>query len=168
MQRGPLGARNLNLVMQQALNPSGTQVERYGIAFREGDKVMQTMNNYDKDVYNGDLGIILAVDAGNREVTVGFGKRRVEYDYNEMDELLLAYATTIHKSQGSEYPCVVMPVHTTHFVMLQRNLVYTGITRGRKLVVLVGTEKAVAMAIKNQDSRLRVSALRERLQGKVD
>lgn len=167
MQRGPLGARNLNLVLQQALNPSGTQVERFGVAFREGDKVMQTMNNYDKDVYNGDLGIILAVDAANREVTVGFGKRRVEYDYNEMDELLLAYATTIHKSQGSEYPCVVMPVHTTHFVMLQRNLVYTGITRGRKLVVLVGTEKAVAMAIKNQDSRLRVSALRERLQGKV-
>jgi len=125
------------------------------------------MNNYDKDVYNGDLGIILAVDPGNREVTVGYGNRRVEYDYNEMDELLLAYATTIHKSQGSEYPCVVMPVHTTHFVMLQRNLIYTGITRGRKLVVLVGTEKAVAMAIKNLDSRLRVSALCERLQGKV-
>lgn len=163
MQRGVLGARNLNLVMQQALNPSGKEVERFGTTFREGDKVMQTSNNYDKDVYNGDLGIVVSVNATERETTIQFGSKKVEYDFNEMDELVLAYATTIHKSQGSEYPCVVMPVHTTHYVMLQRNLIYTGITRGKQLVMLVGTEKAVAMAIKNQDSRLRVSALRDRL-----
>lgn len=166
MQRGVLGARNLNAELQQALNRHGEEIERFGFVFRDGDKVMQTMNNYDKEVYNGDLGIVVAVDAISRSMMVMFGKRRVEYDFQELDELVPAYATTIHKSQGSEFPCVIIPVHTTHYIMLQRNLLYTAITRGKQLVIVVGTERAVAMAVKNVDSNLRVSALKERLKGR--
>ena len=136
MQKGELGARHLNVVMQAALNPHGREVERYGWKFRVGDRVMQTENNYDKDVFNGDVGRIERVDASAQEVVVRYDERRVAYDFQELDELTPAYAVTVHKSQGSEYPCVVMPMHTQHYVMLQRNLLYTGITRGKRLVVV--------------------------------
>jgi len=164
MQRTPLGARNLNTVMQAAVNPRGDHTVRFGTTYREGDKVMQTENDYDKDVYNGDIGVINKVDVFAAELAVDYQGRIVVYDFNELDELVLAYATTIHKSQGSEYPCVIIPVHTQHFVMLQRNLLYTAITRGRKLVMMVGTQKALAMAVKNIEAGQRMTTLKERLQ----
>lgn len=163
MQRGELGARNLNVVLQEALNPSAVGVQRFGWTFRAGDKVMQTVNDYDKDVFNGDIGRIAAVDGEARSLTVRFEGREVPYDFGELDELMLSYATTIHKSQGSEYPAVVIPIHTQHYVMLQRNLLYTAITRARKLVVLVGARRALAMAAKRVSSRQRVTTLKERL-----
>lgn len=163
MQKGDLGARNLNAAMQAALNPHGREIERFGWKFREGDRVMQTENDYDKDVFNGDVGRIERVDATDQEVVVRYDDRRVAYDFQELDELTPAYAVTVHKSQGSEYPCVVLPVHTQHYVMLQRNLLYTGITRGKKLVVVVGTEKAVALAVRNAEARRRNTTLRRRL-----
>ena len=163
MQRGELGARNLNQVMQAALNPSGPSVQRFGWTFRAGDRVMQTVNNYEKDVFNGDIGRISALDEAEQELTVLFDGRDVVYDFKELDELTLSYACSIHKSQGSEYSVVVIPIHTQHYMLLQRNLLYTAITRGRKLVVLVGTRKALAMAVKRVDSRRRVTSLRERL-----
>ena len=163
MQRGPLGGRNLNKVLQEALNATGPAVERYGWTFRIGDKVMQTVNNYDKDVFNGDIGRVVKLDETEQELTVRFDRREVSYHFNELDELVLAYATTVHKSQGSEYPAVVIPIHTQHYVLLQRNLLYTAITRSRKLVVMVGSTKALAMAVKRIDSRRRVTLLAERL-----
>jgi len=163
MQRGLLGCRNLNVALQENLNPEGPSVQRYGWNFRIGDKVMQTVNNYDKDVFNGDIGRIVKLDDIDQELTVQFDDRRVTYEFNELDEIMLSYATTVHKSQGSEYPVVVMPIHSQHYVLLQRNLLYTAITRGRKLVVLVGTQKAVAIAVRRMDSRRRVTLLKERL-----
>ncbi len=163
MQKGELGARHLNAAMQAALNPRGHGVERFGWTFREGDRVMQTENDYDKDVFNGDIGRIEKVDSAEQEVVVRFDDRKVAYDFQELDELTPAYAVTVHKSQGSEYPCVVLPLHTQHYVMLQRNLLYTGITRGKKLVVMVGTEKAVALAVRNAEARRRNTTLRRRL-----
>jgi exodeoxyribonuclease V alpha subunit len=163
MKRGILGCRNLNAALQENLNPEGPSVQRYGWTFRIGDKVMQTVNNYDKDVFNGDIGRIVKLDEIDHELTVRFEDRRVTYEFNELDEIMLSYATTVHKSQGSEYPVVVMPIHSQHYVLLQRNLLYTAITRGRKLVVLVGTQKAVAIAVKRMDSRRRVTLLKERL-----
>jgi exodeoxyribonuclease V alpha subunit len=167
MQRGVLGCRNLNTVLQEALNPSGPAIERYGWTFRAGDKVMQMVNDYDKDVFNGDIGRVTKIDEVEQEVVVRFDDRPVKYDFNELDELHLSYATTVHKSQGSEYPVVVLPIHTQHYMMLQRNLLYTAITRSRKLVVLVGTLKALAIAVKNMDSRRRVTLLKQRLQASV-
>ncbi len=164
MHRGLLGARNLNAVLQDRLNPDSPGVERYGQTYRVGDKVMQTVNNYDKDVYNGDSGRIVSVDIEKGELAVRFDSRCVEYDIRELDELSLSYAITVHKSQGSEYPVVIVPIHTQHYVMLQRNLLYTAITRSRKLVVLVGTEKAVAIAVKRMSSTRRITTLRQRLQ----
>jgi len=164
MQRGLLGCRNLNAALQENLNPEGPSVERYGWTFRIGDKVMQTVNDYDKDVFNGDMGRIESLDTVGQEVTVQFDGRRVTYEFNELDELILSYAITVHKSQGTEYPAVVIPIRTQHYALLQRNLLYTAITRGRKLVVLVGTQKAVAIAVKRMDSRRRVTLLKERLQ----
>lgn len=164
MQRGELGARNLNVRLQNALNPGGKGIERFGMVFREGDKVMQTQNDYDKDVFNGDIGCIRAIDEVEREMMITFDGRDVKYDFQELDELMLSYATTIHKSQGSEYPCVVIPMHTQHYIMLQRNLLYTAITRGRRLVVLVGTRKAIGIAVKQMDTRKRITTLKERLQ----
>jgi len=164
MQRGVLGARNLNQVLQQALNPQGEAIERFGALYRAGDKVMQTENDYDKDVYNGDIGEVTRIDFEDRCLFVRYGDRKVAYDFEELDELVPAYAITIHKSQGSEYPCVVVPIHTQHFVMLQRNLIYTAITRGRRLVVLVGSAKAIAMAVQRKDARRRITALARRLQ----
>ncbi|MFC1762340.1 ATP-dependent RecD-like DNA helicase, partial [Planctomycetota bacterium] len=163
MQRGLLGCRNLNTALQENLNAEGPSVDRYGWTFRTGDKVMQTVNDYDKDVFNGDIGRIMGLDAVDQEVVVQFDGRKVTYDFNELDELILSYAVTVHKSQGSEYPVVVIPVHIQHYALLQRNLLYTAITRGRKLVVLVGTQKAVAIAVKRMDSRRRVTLLKERL-----
>src|SRR5436309_12523487 len=162
MNRGGLGARSLNLELQQALNPPGElRIERFGQIFGSGDKVMQIENEYDREVYNGDLGIITGVDAESGELAVGFDGRNVAYDSGELDELALAYATTIHKSQGSEYNAVVIPLTTQHYPMLQRNLVYTGVTRGKRVVVLIGQRKALAIAAKVARTRKRWSKLRE-------
>jgi exodeoxyribonuclease V alpha subunit len=165
MNRSVLGSRNLNVQLQEVLNPSvgGPSVERFGWNFRKGDKVLQTVNNYKKEVFNGDIGSIAKIDTVEQEVTVEFDNRSAVYEFDELDELSLAYAMTIHKSQGSEYPAVILPVHTQHYIMLQRNLLYTGITRGRKLVVLVGTKKALSLAVSRQDTSLRYTALRRRL-----
>jgi len=163
MQRGNVGAGNLNTELQNALNPSGESLTRGGYTFRRGDKVMQIRNNYDKNVFNGDIGYVNAVDTTERTLTVIYDGRLVEYDVSELDELTLAYAVTIHKSQGSEFPVVVIPVTMKHFVMLQRNLIYTGITRAKKICVLVGTTKALAYAIHNQTVSKRNTKLKERL-----
>ena len=166
MQRGTVGAGNLNIELQNALNPSGPSLARGGYTFRQGDKVMQIRNNYDKNVFNGDIGYITAVDTNERTLSVTFDNRVVEYDITELDEIVLAYAVTIHKSQGSEFPVVVMPVTMKHFVMLQRNLIYTGITRAKKICVLVGTTKALAYAIKQNTVTKRNTKLKERLNNK--
>ena len=163
MQRGVVGAANLNLLLLQALNPSGPSLGRGGYTYRQGDRVMQLRNNYAKEVFNGDLGYIREVDTEDRMLTVDFDGKKVEYDVTELDELTLAYATTIHKAQGSEYPIVVMPVLMTHFVMLQRNLIYTGITRAKKICVLIGAMKALAYAVRNMSVLKRNTSLRERL-----
>jgi exodeoxyribonuclease V alpha subunit len=154
----------LNQALQALLNPSGPELLRAGRLYRLGDRVMQIRNNYEKDVYNGDIGRIVKLDLEDREVTVRFDDRHVTYDFNELDELVLAYAVTIHKSQGSEYPVVVIPVHTAHYVMLQRNLLYTALTRGKRLVVLVGNKKAIAIAVKNHKIQQRYTGLVARLQ----
>jgi len=162
MNRGGVGARSLNIELQAALNPAGEKrVERFGWTFAPGDKVMQIENDYDKDVYNGDIGMIEDVDLDEGEVAVDFDGRKVTFVFGELDTLVPAYAATIHKSQGSEYPAVVIPVMTQHYAMLQRNLIYTGVTRGKKLVVLVGQKKAVAIAVKNVSGRKRWSKLGE-------
>ena len=163
MQRGIVGAANLNMALQHALNPSEVSLNRSGYSFRRGDRVMQLRNNYDKDVFNGDLGFVESVDLEERTLSVNFDGRLVEYDSSELDELTLAYATTIHKSQGSEYPIVVIPVLMTHYVMLQRDLIYTGITRARKICVLIGTKKALSYAIRNMTVLKRNTKLKERL-----
>lgn len=163
MQRGVVGASNLNMALQSALNPSQLALNRGGYSFRQGDRVMQLRNNYDKEVFNGDLGYVDQIDMEERTLQVNFDGRLVEYDVSELDELTLAYATTIHKSQGSEYPIVVMPILMTHYVMLQRNLIYTGITRAKKICVLIGTKKALAFAIRNMSVLKRNTRLKERL-----
>lgn len=163
MQRGVVGASNLNLALQDALNPTSVCLNRGGYSYRKGDRVMQIRNNYDKGVFNGDLGYIEEVDMEERTLIASFDGISVEYEASELDELSLAYATTIHKSQGSEYPIVVMPVLMNHYVMLQRNLIYTGITRARKICVLIGTTKALAYAIRNMSVLKRNTKLKERL-----
>ncbi len=163
MQRGECGAVNLNRQLQEAMNPSRIFLQRGGNQYRLKDKVMQIRNNYDKEVFNGDIGSIIRVDMEERELTVLFDDREVSYDVSELDELTLAYAVTIHKSQGSEYPIVVMPLTMSHFVMLQRNLLYTGVTRAKKILVLVGEKKAVYYAIKNETSSRRNTHLADRL-----
>ncbi len=159
MHRGLLGAANMNTELQALLNPSGVTLTRGSRTLRVGDKVMQIRNNYDLDVYNGDIGRIEAIDTTEQEVLVSFDGRSVSYDYSDLDELVLAYACSIHKAQGSEYPCVVIPVHTQHYVMLQRNLLYTGVTRGRKMVIAVGSRKALAIAVKNAKTAARFTRL---------
>jgi exodeoxyribonuclease V alpha subunit len=166
MNRGGVGARSLNIELQAALNPAGERkVERFGWTFAPGDKVMQIENDYDKEVYNGDIGYIDDVDPDGGELTASFDGRSVTYGFGELDTLVPAYAATIHKSQGSEYPAVVIPIMTQHYTMLQRNLLYTGITRGKRLVVLVGQKKAVAIAVRNVSGRRRWSKLKEWLAG---
>jgi exodeoxyribonuclease V alpha subunit len=170
MNRGSAGARALNLALQAALNPpqpARPEIERFGFTYRIGDKVMQIENNYDRNVFNGDLGFISAIDMEEAELLVDFDGRAVSYPFGEFDELTPAFATTIHKSQGSEYPAVVIPILTQHYTMLQRNLLYTGITRGKQLVVLIGQQKAIAMAVRNRQGRRRWSRLRELLSADV-
>lgn len=167
MQRGVAGASNMNLQLQEALNPQGDGLRRSGLVYRPNDKVMQIKNNYDKEVFNGDIGIIESVNIGERTLKVNFDNRLVEYDSTELDELVHAYATTIHKAQGSEYPIVVMPILMNHYVMLQRNLIYTGITRAKKILVLVGTRKALSYAVRNVTVTKRNTLLKGRLDGTV-
>lgn len=165
MNRSELGVRHLNARLQEVFNPPRGQpeVQAHGWTFRLGDKVLQTVNNYQKEVFNGDLGQIRAIDREEQEVTVEFDGRSVRYDFGELDELALAYALSIHKSQGSEYPAVVIPLHAQHYRLLQRNLLYTGLTRGKRLVVIVGQRKALALAVRRQDTAQRCSALAWRL-----
>ncbi len=163
MQRGVVGATNLNQMLQAAINPTGDGLRRGGYIFRERDKVMQIRNNYDKEVFNGDIGVVNAVDLEDREITIEFDGRQVKYDVTELDEIVLAYATTIHKAQGSEYPIVVMPALMTHYVMLQRNLIYTGVTRAKHVLVMIGSKKALRLAIKNNAVNKRNTMLSLRL-----
>jgi len=171
MNRGSLGVRELNVRLQNELNPARADeptVEKFGWQFRPRDKVIQTENDYEKDVFNGDIGQIVKVNVEEREVTIQFDQREVVYDFGELDEVSLAYAITIHKSQGSEFPAVVIPLATQQYLLLQRNLVYTGVTRGKKLVVLIGQPRALAMAVKNNRTANRFSGLLERLRGTKD
>jgi exodeoxyribonuclease V alpha subunit len=162
MNRGLTGARAINQMLQEALNPPGEHsIEKFGYRFSVADKVMQIENNYDKDVYNGDIGFVTHIDAEEQELTATFDEHIVTYAFGELDELVLCYATTIHKSQGSEYPVVVIPVSTQHYMMLKRNLIYTGITRGKRLVVLVGQKRALAIAVKGKQTERRWSKLAE-------
>ena len=166
MNRGSLGIRELNARLQTELNPprpDQNSVEKFGVQFRVGDKVIQTENDYDKEVFNGDIGVISKLDVMEKELTVSFEQREVRYDFGELDELSLAYAITIHKSQGSEFSAIVIPLATQHFMLLQRNLVYTGVTRGKRLVVLIGQRKALSMAVQNNRVSQRFSGLFERL-----
>jgi exodeoxyribonuclease V alpha subunit len=163
MHRGESGVQSLNERLQNALNPKGTEVVRASVCYRDGDKVMQIRNNYDKDVFNGDIGRIESIDTFEQELVVRFGDRSVQYEFGELDELVLAYAITVHKSQGSEFRAVVVPITTQHFVMLQRNLIYTAITRAKGLVVMVGTKKALEIALRNNAISERNTTLVERL-----
>ena len=162
MNRGVLGARNLNHELQRVLNPNPpASVERFGWRFAPGDRVMQTENDYDKEVFNGDLGSVIRIDDEEGALIVEFDGREVTYPFGELDTIVLAFATTIHKSQGSEYPAVVIPVTTQHYTMLARNLLYTGVTRGKKLVVLIGQRKAIAIAVKGGQTKRRWTKLKE-------
>ena len=167
MHRGPVGTLNLNRVLQAALNSTDEQVEVMGSRFKAGDKVMHLRNNYRKEVFNGDIGIVDSIDMDKQRAEVDYDGRTVPYDYVEMDELSLAYAISVHKSQGSEYPAVVIPLLTQHYVTLQRNLLYTALSRGKQLVVVVGTTKALNVALKNDRPSQRRSMLARRLRGEV-
>ena len=169
MNRGGAGARSLNIELQAALNPAGERkVERFGWTFAPGDKVMEIENDYDKEVYNGDIGAVVDVELEAGELTACFEGRDLLYGFGELDALVPAYAATVHKSQGSEYPAVVIPVLTQHYAMLKRNLLYIGVTRGKRLVVLVGQKKAVAIAVRNASGRRRWSKLDEWLAGAME
>ena len=166
MNRGSLGIRELNARLQAELNPARPEepaVEKFGWQFRVRDKVIQTENDYDKDVFNGDIGQVVRIDPVEREVAIRFDQREVVYDFGELDEISLAYAITIHKSQGSEFGAVVIPLATQHYLLLQRNLAYTAVTRGKRLVVLIGQKKALAMAVRNNRTENRYSGLLARL-----
>jgi len=169
MNRGVIGSGNLNIELQRVLNPKkGDFIQRGARVFYAGDKVMQIRNNYDKEVFNGDIGRIVGIDKEEQEVYIEFDGRRISYDFSELDEITLSYSATVHKAQGSEYPCVVMPIHTTHFPMLQRNLLYTAITRAKKLFVMVGTKKAIAISVKNNRVEKRYSSLERYLRQTID
>ena len=168
MHRGELGATTLNHLLQEAITPGRAELRSGGRVFRVGDRVMQIRNNYDRDVFNGDVGEVLRVaggsgEAGESQAVVGFDEREVSYAADDLDELTLAYAATVHKSQGSEYPAVIVPVHTQHYVMLQRSLLYTAVTRGKQLVVLIGSRKALRIAVGNAEVAARYSRLADRL-----
>ncbi|MCS7280088.1 MAG: ATP-dependent RecD-like DNA helicase [Desulfobacterota bacterium] len=168
MYKGEIGVSNLNSVLKDVINPAGEELQRGGKSFRVGDKVIQMRNNYEKDVYNGDIGKITAIDKDNGEIRVLYDLKEVSYDLSELDEIMPAYAISIHKSQGSEYEAVIVPVMTHHYVLLQRNLIYTALTRAKKLAVFIGTKKALAIAIKNNKPTLRYSLLKERLKLNTD
>jgi len=163
MHKGVIGAINLNLELQKRLNPDQQGITHGSRTFKLGDKVMQITNNYNKEVFNGDIGWVSRIDQEDRELTIDFDGKFIPYDYSDLDEVVLAYAISVHKSQGSEYPVVILPVTTQHYMLLQRNLIYTGMTRAKKLVVLIGTKKALAIAIKNNKPRLRFTLLSDRL-----
>ena len=167
MQRSVIGASNLKISIQQAVNPVGEGLQRGGYTFRRNDRVMQLKNDYQKEVFNGDMGIVTLVNMEDRTLTVDFDGKSVEYESSELDELSLSYATTIHKSQGSEYPIVIIPVHFTNYVMLQRNLIYTAVTRAKKICILIGTRKALWYAVNHNTVTQRNTLLKERLQGKI-
>lgn len=168
MKRGELGTESLNQALQSQLNPCSSPLIHWGRCFHPQDKIMQIRNNYNKEVFNGDIGRIVKIDQVDQEVLVDMSGKEVVYDFGELDELMLAYAVSVHKYQGSECPCVVMPVHTSHFKLLHRNLLYTGVTRGKKLVVLVGMKKALAIAVHNNEVRLRHTGLKEAVQKKYN
>jgi exodeoxyribonuclease V alpha subunit len=163
MHKGIVGAGNLNRALQLTLNPREEGVTRGDRTYRINDKVMQIRNNYDKDIYNGDIGRIAEIDYVRNEILVNFDGREVSYGFSDLDEIIMAYAVSVHKSQGSEYPAVVIPILTQHYMLLQRNLIYTAVTRGRDLVVLVGTSKALAIAVNNDKTQKRFTYLRYRL-----
>ena len=165
MHRGTVGAGNLNMELQKLLNPVEDGVIRGNRNFRVNDKVMQIKNNYNKEVFNGDIGRVKRIDQENQDVVISFDGRDVPYDYTDLDEIVLAYAVSVHKSQGSEYPAVVIPILTQHYILLQRNLIYTGVTRGRKLVIIVGTKKALTIGVKNDKTQKRYTYLGQRLSG---
>ena len=167
MKRGVIGSENFNVVLQAALNPSPNPLCRMGRSFHVGDKVMQIRNDYEKLVFNGDVGRILTIDLPSQMLTVLFDDRRIEYPFTQIDDLVLAYAVSIHKYQGSQCRCVIIPMHTSHFKMLHRNLLYTGITRGEKLVILVGSKQAIGLAVQNDDVKKRHTRLRQRLEAGV-
>jgi exodeoxyribonuclease V alpha subunit len=163
MHRGSVGAGNLNQKLQAALNPGEGGVTRGERTYRIHDKVMQIRNNYDKEVFNGDIGRITAIAWDSREISVRIDSREVVYDFGDLDELVPAYAVSVHKSQGSEYPVVIVPIVTQHYILLQRNLIYTAVTRGKKLVIIVGTRKAMTIGINNNKTRQRYTRLKYRL-----
>ena len=163
MHRGSVGAANLNQKLQAVLNPGEGGVIRGERTYRTNDKVMQIRNNYDKEVFNGDIGRITAISWDSREISVSIDGREVVYDFGDLDELVPAYAVSVHKSQGSEYPVVIVPIVTQHYILLQRNLIYTAVTRGKKLVIIVGTRKAMAIGINNNKTLQRYTRLRRRL-----
>ncbi len=163
MHRGVIGAENLNAKLQTALNPGKDTVISGGKNFKLNDKVMQIKNNYEKGVFNGDIGRVISISTTDREVIISFDGRSVTYSFTDLDEIILAYAISVHKSQGSEYPAVVIPILTQHYILLQRNLIYTAVTRGMNLVVMVGTGKALAIGVNNDKTKKRFTYLRYRL-----
>jgi exodeoxyribonuclease V alpha subunit len=168
MTRGAVGTRNFNQVLQQLINPPSPdkpEVSRGGMIFRVGDRVIQLKNDYQREVFNGDLGVVVAMDAIEQEVTISFDGRDVVYDYGDLNEVALAWSISIHKSQGSEYPVVILPIYMTHYVMLSRNLIYTGLTRAKKLAIIIGSNKAIGMAVRQVNQQERYTRLKERLHG---
>ncbi|MBM3207388.1 MAG: ATP-dependent RecD-like DNA helicase [Chlamydiae bacterium] len=164
MKKGVIGGENLNNVLQQKMNPNPNPLIRMGRSFHVNDKVMQIRNNYQKEVFNGDVGRIMEIDLSEQSMKVSFDGKLVPYEFHELDELVLAYAVSIHKYQGSECPCIIIPIHTSHFKLLNRNLLYTGITRGKKLVILIGTKKALAIAVRNEEVKKRHTGLKDRIE----
>jgi exodeoxyribonuclease V alpha subunit len=163
MHKGAVGTENLNTKLQEVLNPSGEEISRGGRTFRRNDKVMQIRNNYEKEVFNGDIGRIASIDLESHEVTVTYEGMPVHYDVADLDEIVLAYAISVHKSQGSEYPAVIVPILSQHYLLLQRNLIYTAVTRAKQLLVMVGSKKALATGIRNDRIMRRFTHLSERL-----
>ena len=166
MTRGVVGTRNLNTVLQQLINlplAGKAEITRGGIILRVGDRVIQKKNDYNREVFNGDMGVIAAIDLEEQEVTVQFADRQVSYDYADMNEITLAWSVTVHKAQGSEYPVVILPFYMQHYMMLNRNLLYTGLTRAKQLAILVGTKKAIGLAVRQVKDQRRYTLLRERL-----
>ncbi|MBW4458223.1 MAG: ATP-binding domain-containing protein, partial [Nostoc indistinguendum CM1-VF10] len=166
MSRGLVGTRNLNAVLQQLINPPSkdlVEINRGGMILREGDRIIQLTNDYNREVFNGDLGNILSIDTVEQEVTVDYGGRAVVYDYADLNEITLAFAVSVHKSQGSEYPVVIFPLYMQHYMMLSRNLFYTGLTRARKLAIIIGDKKAISLAVRTTDDQQRYTRLWQRL-----
>lgn len=166
MSRGLVGTRNLNAVLQQLINPPSknlVEINRGGMILREGDRIIQLTNDYNREVFNGDLGNILSIDTVEQEVTVDYGGRAVVYDYADLNEITLAFAVSVHKSQGSEYPVVIFPLYMQHYMMLSRNLFYTGLTRARKLAIIIGDKKAISLAVRTTNDQQRYTRLWQRL-----